>query len=312
MSSLVKWGQQNPKKAALLSLIGLYSGYNKYKEWSKVPKDLNGKIVLVTGGASGLGKLVALRLINEGCKVIVWDVNKQSLKECNNEGKLIAKFVDVTNKSSVDKSANELLSKYGKLDILVQNAGVAAGRPLLQLTEKDIRTTYNVNIISHYWTLKAFLPSMLKNKSGHIVNTISTSALCPVSHLTDYSATKAAARALDISLKRELMDLEMDEGIVITGIYPSYMDTGMFEGAKYNNSFGSTLITGKDLLDPKYVADEVIEAIKYEKRQVVLPKALGKWFSFVQHLSHELQDENANSAQSMKGFVGGKNRLSKL
>eukprot|EP01084_Bolivina_argentea_P090116 162432_1 len=139
MSALLQWGQQNPKKAGLLSMIALIGGYKKCKQWLATPKSLRGKIVVITGGANGLGKLIGLLLHKEGSIVIAWDVNTESIKECNDEGQLIAKFVDVTNKSSVDNEANEILSKYGKIDILINNAGVVSGRSLFELSETDIR-----------------------------------------------------------------------------------------------------------------------------------------------------------------------------
>eukprot|EP01084_Bolivina_argentea_P056802 103894_1 len=277
MSVIMDWCSRNPTKAALLSTIGLIATYNKAKEWLKTPKSLKGKIVLITGGACGLGKLLATRCYDEGSTVIIWDINKEALKQCNNilpnsnGGCISAYFVDVTKKSNVDLEAKNILSKYGKIDILIHNAGVVAGRPLFELSERDIRRTFDVNVISQYWTLKAFLPGMIKNKSGHIVSIVSTGAYVSVSHQTDYGASKAAARSLDEGIKRELIDLGLDEGIVFTGIFPGFMNTGMFEGGSYISYMGSTFFTGSKMLEPEYVCDETIKAIKYEKREVFLP-----------------------------------------
>eukprot|EP01084_Bolivina_argentea_P194812 334339_1 len=308
MSALLQWGQQNPKKAGLLSMVGLIGGYKTFKQWLATPKSLKDKIVIITGGAGGLGKMIGLKLYNEGSTVIVWDVNKESISSCNNEGKLIAKFVDVTNKSEVDREANEVLKKYGRIDILVNNAGVVAGRPLFELSEKDIRRTFDVNTLAHFWTLKAFLPSMIKHKSGHIVNIISMTAEFPVSYLTDYGSSKYAARGFDIGVKRELMDLGMDEGIVFTGVYPYFMNTGMFDGATRDDGGAIT-----DMLEPEYVAQQALEAIQYEKRQIFLPYRMGIFLLYFKNLlPFGYVDDMAKKSNSMKHFVGGKNRLSKL
>lgn len=260
-----------------------------------------------------MGFLIAEKLLDKGSIIVIWDVNKQAINDINTKysgnSNMIAKFVDVTSKQSVDNEAKAVITKYGKCDMLINNAGVVAGKPLLELTEKQIRRTFEVNIISHFWTLKAFLPSMIEKKSGHIVNIISSSALCPVSHLTDYATTKAAARALDLSLHRELKDLEINEGIVFTGIYPHFMNTGMFKGAKNSDRLFSNIWTGKDMLEPEFVADETIKAIQFEKREVILPWQLGHWLYFAHNLPHIAQDEAALVSNSMKEFTGGPNTL---
>eukprot|EP01084_Bolivina_argentea_P194813 334340_1 len=317
MSSLLKWAKQNPTKATLLGMIGAITAFkNRYR--LRTPKSLRDKVVVITGGACGLGKLLSMKFYKEGSKVLIWDVNKSAIKECNAiqpnniGGNISAKFVDVTNKSAVDKEAKLILDQYGKVDILVQNAGVVAGRPLFQLSESDVRRTFDVNVISQFWTLAAFLPSMIKNKSGHIVSIVSTAAFVSVSHLLDYAASKAAARSLDQGIKRELMDLGMDDGIVFTGIYPGFMNSGMFEGAKYTNYYGTILFTGEKMLETEYVANKTMDAIKYEKREVVLPPLSEYVVYLTPHFENELQDKMVINSIDMKKFVGGKNRLSKL
>eukprot|EP01084_Bolivina_argentea_P194816 334344_1 len=143
MSALLQWMKQNPTKTTLLSMIGLITAFkNRYRLRS--PKSLSGQIIVVTGGACGLGKLLAMKCYNEGSKVIIWDVNKSAIKECTTihpndiGGSIEAKFVDVTNKSQVDKAASLIHKKYGRVDILIQNAGVVAGRPFFELSEKDV------------------------------------------------------------------------------------------------------------------------------------------------------------------------------
>eukprot|EP01084_Bolivina_argentea_P088140 159138_1 len=319
MSFMLDWCSQNPKKAALLSTIGLITAYNKTKAWLKKPKSLKGKIIVITGGACGLGKLLSFKCYDEGSIVIIWDVNRNAIKEFDtikpneNGGAIYASYVDVTKKSMVNEATNLVLTKYGKIDILIQNAGVVAGRPLLELSESDIRRTYDVNVISQYFTLQAVLPSMIANKNGHIVSIVSITAFVGFSHLTDYCASKAAARSLDQSIKRELIDLGLDEGIVFTGIFPGVMNTGMFEGVEIKDYMGSTLLSGKEMLKPEDVAHETMEAIRYEKREVIVPQITGPVFYWSQALlPHKWLDNLAINSGNMKGFVGGQNRLSKL
>merc|ERR1719464_1159512 len=315
MSALLEWGQTNPKKAAIFSLIAARIGYSKLKSLLATPKSLKGQIVVITGGACGLGNLLALKCYDEGSTVIIWDVNKAALEKCQkiqpnaNGGRIEAYFVDVCDVAKVNAAAESILSQHGRVDILIQNAGVVAGRPLLELSEKDIRRTFDVNVISQFWTLRAFLPSMIARKKGHIVSIVSTAALASLPFLTDYCASKSAARSLDEGLKRELMDLGKDEGIVFTGIYPGFMNTGMFEGAVYHNYLGSVLLSGRKMIEPEEVAMETMEAIKYEKREVTLPKALGHFLYVGQLLPFWFKDDIAIKTNSMKEFYGGQNRL---
>ena len=232
MSALLSWGAQNPKTAGILSLMGLVYGFKKVQQLLATPKSLKGQVVLITGGANGLGKLMADKCYAAGSQVIVWDVNRDAVAQCNqisdnaNGGSFFARVVDITKRDTVQQEAKIVLDKFGRVDILVQNAGVVAGRPLLELTETDVRRTFDVNVIAQFWVLAAFLPGMIRRKQGHIVSIVSTAAFCAVSHLTDYCASKVAARALDVGIKRELMDLEQDEGIVFTGVYPGFINTG--------------------------------------------------------------------------------------
>merc|ERR1719464_254342 len=314
MSALLEWGQTNPKKAAIFSLIAARIGYTQLKNFLATPKDLKGQIVVITGGACGLGNLLALKCYEEGSTVIIWDVNKAALEKCRNiqpnanGGRIEAYFVDVCDVAKVNAAAESILSQHGRVDILIQNAGVVAGRPLLELSEKDIRRTFDVNVISQFWTLRAFLPSMIARKKGHIVSIVSTAALASLPFLTDYCASKSAARSLDEGLKRELMDLGKDEGIVFTGIYPGFMNTGMFAGAEYHDYLGSTLFSGRKMIEPDVVLEETMKAIKYEKREVILPYSLEPILYYGKLLPLWFQDKLAIETNSMQGFSGGKNR----
>lgn len=266
----------------------------------------------------GFGNMMAMRCYEEGSKVIVWDINQEAVQKCNtikpnaNGGTITAKVVDVCNKELVLSEAQSVLKDYGKVDILVNNAGVVAGRPFMELTERDIHRTFDVNVISQFWTLQAFLPSMIARKEGHIVSIVSTAGHLAISHLTDYCASKAAAKSLDEGIKRELMDLGQDEGIVFTGVYPSFMNTGMFEGAEYQDFLGSTLFSGRKMIEPDVVLEETMNAIKYEKREIVCPWSLEPILVYGKLLPRGFQDTLAVKTSSMKGFKGGKNRLSKL
>ena len=87
------------------------------------------------------------------------------------------------------------------------------------------------------------------------------------------------------------------------------MNTGMFKGAKNSDKFYSYIWSGKDMLEPEFVADETVKAIEFEKRELILPWQLGHWLYFAHNLPHNVQDEAAIVSNSMKEFIGGPNRL---
>lgn len=117
---------------------------------------LSGRVVLVTGGAGGVGKHLAERLVKRGAKVVLWDVDEAALQKVENElgkeGHSIHTYtVDVSDKQSVYKNAQLVKEEIGPVDVLINNAGIVCGKPLLELPDEDIERTYNVNILSHYW-----------------------------------------------------------------------------------------------------------------------------------------------------------------
>ncbi len=123
--------------------------------------------VLITGGASGLGKQMARLFCEAGAKVILWDINESELLNTKytfrEQGMTIETAVcDITNNNRVQELAKKLLDEYGSLDILVNNAGVVSGMPFWEIPEDKLRDTLRVNIEAVFWVTRAFLPSMLR------------------------------------------------------------------------------------------------------------------------------------------------------
>ncbi|XP_052832104.1 retinol dehydrogenase 10-B [Octopus bimaculoides] len=122
-------------------------------------------------------------------------------------------------------------NEIGNVDILVNNAGIVTGKNLLDCTDQDIIKTMQVNVLAHFWTIKAFLPKMIERNSGHIVTISSTAGVIGVNKLTGYCASKFACVGLDEALRSELSSLKKD-GVHMTLACPYYTNTGMFLGAK--------------------------------------------------------------------------------
>jgi all-trans-retinol dehydrogenase (NAD+) len=136
--------------------------------------NLKDKVILVTGGASGIGRLTAIGFAERGAKVVVWDINPQSIAALEDEAKSRALTIkgaacDVSDRSLVKEKTGDLLAEYGQLDILVNNAGVVSGATLLNTSDEKIERTMKINVLPLFWVTKAFLPAMLERNSGHII-----------------------------------------------------------------------------------------------------------------------------------------------
>ena len=231
---------------------------------------LSGSKVAITGAASGIGKLMAKRAISKGAQVAAWDRDEVALKELAAELETddLATFTcDVTDRAGVFEVAEQTTKELGQVDILINNAGVVSGKPILELTESDIRTTFEVNSIALFWTTQALLPQMVERNDGHIVNIVSASAYAGVNKLTDYASSKWAAMGFNESLRVELRKQGSD--VRTTAVCPFYIDTGMFKGAK--SRYPKLL----PILKEQEVADKTIEAIEKNKTRLNLPPNIG-------------------------------------
>jgi len=235
-------------------------------------KDISGQVVLVTGGGSGIGRLMCLRFARLGAIVVTWDINEAGNKETvamiKKEGNKAFDFkVDMTNREGIYAAAKETKSKVGKVSILVNNAGIVSGTALLDTSDEKIIRTFDVNIMAHFWTIKAFLPDMLDQKEGHLVNVASLAGHSGTNKLVDYCSSKFAAVGLDEALRVELFVQGHSDYIKTTVVCPYYISTGMFAGVQ------SKLIP---ILEPEFVADNVISAVLTNKQIVLLP-----WWSYM-------------------------------
>ncbi|XP_013189729.2 short-chain dehydrogenase/reductase family 16C member 6 [Amyelois transitella] len=240
--------------------------------WTLVPnairpmKSLKGDVVLVTGGAGGVGRQLAIKLARLGAKVVIWDISLEGLqKTCadvTQEGYEIASYVvDLADRAAVYAAAERVKKEVGKVDVLINNAGTVFGQTLLELSDNAIETTYKVNILSHYWTVKSFLPDMIKTGKGHVVTVGSVAGLLGTYRCTDYSGTKFASVGFHESLFTELK-AHGHHSIHATLVCPSYINTGMFQGV-------TPRLSG--MLEPGYVAETMIDSIRKNEVNCVMP-----------------------------------------
>lgn len=158
---------------ALLWLASFSSNAWRNRLWRRGVRGLLGghrvdwheQIVVVTGGASGLGRVLVETLAVRHVTVIVLD----KLPYVSDWDDVYSYEVDVSSRDQVFAVAERIRAEVGEPTILINNAGLVVGKTLLELSESEIRRTFDVNTLAHYWTLQAFLPAIVKRKSGHIV-----------------------------------------------------------------------------------------------------------------------------------------------
>jgi len=140
---------------------------------------------------------------------------------------------DVSRWDEVEKVAKQIVDEIGHPTIIVNNAGVVQGKTIIELEEADVRQTVDVNTLAHFWTLKAFLPGMIKEKAGHVVTVSSVMGFVGASRVADYVASKFALIGLHESLRYELDQEYKAPRIRTTLVAPGYVQTPMFSRSGY-------------------------------------------------------------------------------
>ncbi|KAI2622756.1 3-oxoacyl-reductase [Hypomontagnella submonticulosa] len=155
---------------------------------------LEGKVAIVTGGASGFGKGIAAKFVEEGARIIIADLSEESGRAAAQELGCNFAVADVTKREDWERLLKAAIDAYGQLDIVVNNAGATyANKPTEEVTEKDFDLVMNVNVKSIYISTNVILPYFLENKRpGNFVQVASTAGVRPRPRLTWYNASKAA------------------------------------------------------------------------------------------------------------------------
>jgi 3-oxoacyl-[acyl-carrier protein] reductase len=189
---------------------------------------LAGKVALVTGGAQGIGKAVALLLARNGADIVVSDINLEKAEETAKEvqalgRKALATKVDVAAFGDVEKMVEAILTQFGKVDILVNNAGIARDKLILRMTEEDWDAVLNINLKGTFNCTKAVVRHMSKQKSGKIVNIASVVGEMGNAGQGNYAASKAGVIGFTKTIAREFAQ----RGINVNAIAPGYIETPM-------------------------------------------------------------------------------------
>lgn len=168
-----------------------------------------GKVVIVTGAGNGIGRATALELIAEGARVGITDINATALEETaemirSTSGEVIAIAGDIVEPDTIDKLATKVVEIFGRIDGLVNNAGITMGKPILEHTKEDFDKILGINTWSYLLTAKRVVPEMQKYGKGSVVNVASVGASVAIPKLGVYCASKAAVLGLSRSMAYDL------------------------------------------------------------------------------------------------------------
>ena len=224
------------------------------------------RLIVITGAASGLGRLLAERFIELGDRVAAVDVNQEMLEATAMVlGSLYLPFaIDLSDPGAIQRGFTDIEEQVGPADILINNAGIVAGRHLLDLSAADIRRTFAVNVESHFHTTRAVLPAMIERSRGHIVTIASAGGIAATARMSAYSASKFAAIGFDDALRVEMKRL--GHPIDTTLVAPFFIDTGMFAGVRTRFSWLLPILT------PEYAVSRIMKAIRKKKRRLLMPR----------------------------------------
>ena len=243
--------------------------------------------VLITGGASGIGKIMGRMALEKGAScLIIWDINPQNIatavSELSKIGKVKGYIVDVSRNDLVTEGYNKVVSECGEVDILINSAGiVTSNKTFDKQTADEIVRTININTIAPMFVTRAMLPGMIRRNRGHVCNITSAGGMLSNPKMSVYAASKWGAIGWSDSVRIELQDMKSE--VHFTTVAPYYINTGMFDGVK------SRIIP---IMKPEYVCKRIIKAIERNKSfrgipfgfhfirfwQFILPTRVFDWF----------------------------------
>ncbi|WP_339883244.1 SDR family oxidoreductase [Polaribacter vadi] len=265
---------------------------------------LTNKTVLITGGASGIGKIMIRLCLERKAKVIIWDINQtgidNTITEFKNLGEIAGFAVDVSNPIQIEETAQKVKQEIGFVDVIINNAGIIVGKYFHEHSSNEIDKTMAINANAPMYITKAFLSDMLQKNTGHICNIASSGGLISNPKMAVYVASKWSLIGWSDSLRVEMKQLK--KNIKVTTIMPYYINTGMFDGVKSSKI---------KILEPEATSLTIIKAIEKNKKMVTIPGYLYRFVKIGQAImSINFFDWFAGSAlgiyKTMDAFTGRK------
>lgn len=252
--------------------------------------ELNGKVVVVTGGASGIGTGLCRRFREEGVRaLIIADLNGEAVADLADELDAVSVTLDVRDEAAIAAMVSEVEAQFGQIDLFCSNAGI------LNLDGGDFWATsspnevwqanWEIHVMAHVYAARACLPGMIRRGEGYFLHTISAAGLLSQPYTAAYATTKHAA----IGFAESLAISHGDDGIKVSCLCPQAVDTAMLGGT----DGGSAGIDG--ILSPAQVAQAVIDGLR-EESFLILPH-------------EQVEQYHLNKAQNYNRWIGGMRKL---
>lgn len=282
------------KRLKILMYLGIIRYINNYlshgalDNWVADKYDWDKEIVVVTGGAGGIGGEIVKLFEEKGVTVVVLDVIPMTFET----GPKVHYFkCDITSSSRIAEVGKEIRQTVGAPTVLINNAGVARGKTILDSTEKDVRFTFDVNTIAHYLLAKEFVPSMVERNHGTVVTVASLAAYLAAPNMVDYAASKAAAVAFHEGLASELRTKYNAPKVRTVLINQSYTKTALFQGFHNDSTFLMPT------LEVESVAEGIVRQVLSGKSgQLVMP-GFGVTLTGFRGFPHWYQIRTRNAGQ---------------
>ena len=223
--------------------------------------ELDGKIVVVTGGANGIGRALCERFAAGGARVLIADVDAAGAAEVARVAGGVAVEANVAREGDVKRLVDEAAAKFGRIDLFCSNAGIGVdGGP--EAADEAWQRIWDVNVMAHVYAARAVLPQMLERKEGYLLQTVSAAGLLAQIGSAPYSVTKHAA----LAFAEWLAITYGDQGIRVSALCPQGVRTNMLLKAEFGG--GAFLLEGA--LEPAQVAEAVVQGLA-EERFLILP-----------------------------------------
>jgi len=239
-------------------------------------KDFNGKVVVVTGAGSGIGKEIGLAFARRGARLAVADIDEARLESVRKEieamGNTVKSWVvDVSQAEQVKDFCDDVYREMGRVDVLCNNAGVAVGGFFEDIPLEDWEWIVGINLWGEIYGCHYFYPRMIKDGGGHIVNVASGAAIAPLPLMTAYCATKSGVKGFSETLRAEARL----HGIGVSAICPGFVRTNIIKNTRYctedDRKFGEKVDRFYEWRNypPSKVASAIVKAVE-RNRGVVL------------------------------------------
>ena len=250
---------------------------------------LQDKVVVVTGGANGIGRAMCKRFAAEGARaVVVSDVDLEKARQVAAEINGLAVRADVSVEGDVVNLVNETVDRFGPIDLFCSNAGIGGVPGFSQVTNGDWQRIWEVNVMAHIYAARAVLPAMIERGEGYLLNTASAAGILTQIGSAPYSVTKHAA----VAFAEWLAITYGDRGIKVSCLCPQGVRTAMLQSAA---EIGTSAFLLEGAIEPEELAEAVIKGLAEEKFLILPHPEVAKYFQ--------------NKANDYDRWIGGMRKL---